>query len=150
MPLHVSWVTSETHQSEPLAHQGGVLHLCVIPLALHWLRGDLSETSAKAALCTSTADEETSLNKQYQTGRTWKTGLRWLNSQSSTLLPPNARVKATKGHSGLRLGWQLSVVSRQSVRCEQTHRSRAAYWHGVITYLRAFQCRCAIMSRDED
>lgn len=68
----------------------------------------------------------------------------------SALLPPNASVKVTKGQSGLRLGWQLSVVSRQSIRCEQTHRSRKVYWQGLISYLRTFHCRCAIMSRDRD
>lgn len=77
-----------------------------------------------------------------------KNGAAVLKSQHSALGPPTARVKATKGQSGLRLSWQLSVVSRQSDRCEQTHWSRAAYWHGLISYLRTFQCRCAITSRD--
>lgn len=92
----------------------------------------------------------TSEKQTVQNREDMKNGAAVIKSQSSTLLLAKARVKATKGQSGLRLGWQLSVVSRQSARCEQTHRSRAVYWHGMISYLRAFQCRCAIKSRDGD
>lgn len=117
------------------------------------------QTSANNPLYSCNTGEETSKGKNRKT-----MSVRITNGICCAYWMAKKDTRSLNWHLLAEAGWSVSMqrqvevewselddcVSDQSFGSEQTDISQVGYWHSVISYERAFQCRCVIKVRDRD